>query len=237
MSTTQLELDGEVESIMTEEQTASRDAALVRFQDLAAAKYEAGQKEHGGNLWEKPGLLNNMEEEVIDAWFYIQALKQQQNLLNEAVSGFLNDCMAVGIRDPLKFIQSKQLKVYSYLKGAFPRGILPTDADGEIELNGEFLRLEHKYDYAIRNMSADNRAHSGQTRGLHSLVAKKGFTVVFVGENDQRHVTCVRVWKPENGDVKETWYPEGDEETLRTVCGAWAAKVEPSFNPRFLHHV
>jgi len=236
MSTTQLEL-GADKSVLSAEQAASRDSALVRFQEMAAAKYEAGQKEHGGNLWEKPGLLDNMEEEVIDAWFYIQALKQQQNLLNEAVSGFLNDCMAVGIRDPLKFIQSKQLKVYSYLKGAFPRGILPTDADGEIELNGEFLRLEHKYDYAIRNMSPENRALSGQTRSLYALVAGKGFTVVFVGENDQRHVTCVRVWKPDNGEVKEVWYPEGTEDTLRAVCGAWASKADPSFNPRFLHHV
>jgi hypothetical protein len=236
MSTTQLEL-GADKSVLSAEQAASRDSALVRFQEMAAAKYEAGQKEHGGNLWEKPGLLDNMEEEVIDAWFYIQALKQQQNLLNEAVSGFLNDCMAVGIRDPLKFILSKQLKVYSYLKGAFPRGILPTDADGEIELNGEFLRLEHKYDYAIRNMSPENRALSGQTRSLYALVAGKGFTVVFVGENDQRHVTCVRVWKPDNGEVKEVWYPEGTEDTLRAVCGAWASKADPGFNPRFLHHV
>ena len=236
MSTTQLEL-GADKSVLSAEQAASRDSALVRFQEMAAAKYEAGQKEHGGNLWEKPGLLDNMEEEVIDAWFYIQALKQQQNLLNEAVSGFLNDCMAVGIRDPLKFILSKQLKVYSYLKGAFPRGILPTDADGEIELNGEFLRLEHKYDYAIRNMSPENRALSGQTRSLYALVAGKGFTVVFVGENDQRPVTCVRVWKPDNGEVKEVWYPEGTEDTLRAVCGAWASKADPGFNPRFLHHV
>jgi hypothetical protein len=236
MSTTQLEL-GADKSVLTAEQAASRDSALVRFQEMAASKYEAGQKEHGGNLWEKPGLLDNMEEEVIDAWFYIQALKQQQNLLNEAVTGFLNDCMAVGIRDPLKFILSKQLKVYSYLKGAFPRGILPTDADGEIELNGEFLRLEHKYDYAIRNMSPENRALSGQTRSLYALVEGKGFTVVFVGENDQRHVTCVRVWKPDNGEVREVWYPEGTEDTLRAVCGAWASKADPSFNPRFLHHV
>ena len=69
MSTTQLELGGEVESIMTEEQTASRDAALVRFQDLAAAKYEAGQKEHGATSGKSLGYWTTWKRKSLTLGF------------------------------------------------------------------------------------------------------------------------------------------------------------------------
>ena len=29
-------------------------------------KYPKGQREHAGNIWEKPGMLNNAEEDVTD---------------------------------------------------------------------------------------------------------------------------------------------------------------------------
>ncbi len=53
------------------------DQALNRFQIMAKNKYMAGQKEHGGNLWEKPNLLDHAEEEVVDLWYYLQAIRQK----------------------------------------------------------------------------------------------------------------------------------------------------------------
>jgi hypothetical protein len=68
-------------SDMTNEQKQSMEDAVKAFMDKATLKYVAGQKEHGGNLWEKPDLLDRMEEEVIDQWFYIQAMKQQRRFV------------------------------------------------------------------------------------------------------------------------------------------------------------
>ena len=44
------------------------------------AKYEAGQKEHGGNLWEKPGMLAHAIAEAIDLVVYLYTLQEQEAL-------------------------------------------------------------------------------------------------------------------------------------------------------------
>jgi hypothetical protein len=53
-----------------------RDRAMQRFNELAPAKYDQGQAEHGGILIERD-LVSDMEREVIDFWFYLQALRQR----------------------------------------------------------------------------------------------------------------------------------------------------------------
>ena len=62
----------EVGCDLTPEEIAKR--SVDRFNKLATAKYMAGQAEHGGNLVNKV-RLENAEEEIIDLWFYIQALR------------------------------------------------------------------------------------------------------------------------------------------------------------------
>lgn len=58
-----------------------REAHLKEMQDafieLSRRKYEAGQLEHGGKMWEKPGMLDHLEEELVDAWHYIRTLRRQ----------------------------------------------------------------------------------------------------------------------------------------------------------------
>lgn len=51
-----------------------RDAALLRFQTLAKAKFDKGQREHGGNIVER-FLVDEAEKEVLDLWFYLQGLR------------------------------------------------------------------------------------------------------------------------------------------------------------------
>ena len=48
--------------------------SVDRFNELATAKYMAGQDEHGGCLVDKV-CLDHMEEELVDCWHYLQALK------------------------------------------------------------------------------------------------------------------------------------------------------------------
>ena len=63
---------GEVKCDLTPEEIVKR--SVDRFNKLATAKYMAGQDEHGGNLVNKV-RLENAEEEIIDLWHYIQALR------------------------------------------------------------------------------------------------------------------------------------------------------------------
>ena len=48
--------------------------SVDRFKALAAAKYMAGQEEHGGCLVDKVRLAH-LEEEIIDLWHYVYALR------------------------------------------------------------------------------------------------------------------------------------------------------------------
>lgn len=61
---------------------AAHEAHLMRILDKfsadARAKYEAGQREHGGELWEKPGMLEHAIEEAIDMVVYLYTLKEQK---------------------------------------------------------------------------------------------------------------------------------------------------------------
>ena len=48
--------------------------SVDRFKALATAKYMAGQEEHGGCLVDKVKLAH-LEEEIIDLWHYVYALR------------------------------------------------------------------------------------------------------------------------------------------------------------------
>lgn len=45
------------------------------------AKYRKGQKEHGGNLWEKEGMLENIMDEITDLLVYAHTLREQMENL------------------------------------------------------------------------------------------------------------------------------------------------------------
>jgi hypothetical protein len=41
------------------------------------AKYRLGQEEHGGYIWEKPGMLEHAIEEALDLVVYLYVLRDQ----------------------------------------------------------------------------------------------------------------------------------------------------------------
>lgn len=58
----------------------SRDHANKIAKDAAKrilVKYHAGQLEHGGKLWTKPGIIDMAIEEAIDQVIYLLTLKEQ----------------------------------------------------------------------------------------------------------------------------------------------------------------
>lgn len=58
---------------------------LEQFAEKMQAKYEKGQAEHGGNLWEMPpkDLLENAIDEAIDQVVYLITLQGQLSELVE----------------------------------------------------------------------------------------------------------------------------------------------------------
>lgn len=64
--------------VMSEE----HEAHLQRVKDVLCAqldaKYRKGQIEHGGRLWEKPGMLEHAIEEAIDLCVYLLTLREQE---------------------------------------------------------------------------------------------------------------------------------------------------------------
>ena len=63
---------------------AIRDASTARFNELAADKFDKGQKEHGSCL-DNTVNFDSLEEELIDLWHYTQSLKHQHNTKLDAL--------------------------------------------------------------------------------------------------------------------------------------------------------
>ena len=61
---------------LLEEANRIKNQAIDAFRSKAFQKYDAGQKEHGGLLTERVSL-EDLEDEIIDLWFYLQALKER----------------------------------------------------------------------------------------------------------------------------------------------------------------
>jgi len=137
------------------------------------------------------------------------------NLQDDLVAKFVDDCYDAGMKDPVAFLISKMPKVFNWLKGAFPRRILPTDVDGEVELNGHFLRLEFKSETALR----EGRIPKGQHRAFQGLLKTERFTVFLIGTNQMGDPTCLEIWRP-NGDVRKL--EDASKDVIFKTCEAWA---------------
>lgn len=136
------------------------------------------------------------------------------NLSDDIIIRFLDACYDAGIKSPERFILSKMPQVYGWLKGAFPRGILPTDVDGEVELNGYFLRLEFKHDDALRN----GRVPRGQMMCFQRLAKTGYFTIMLIGVNQFGEPSCFEMWHRDKISKLE----ETTSHLLRARCAAWA---------------
>ncbi len=64
---------------MTPEQEEHLTNIKMDFLEAVDAKYRAGQAEHGGDLWKKPGVLEMLMEECIDFYVYAHVLKEQRD--------------------------------------------------------------------------------------------------------------------------------------------------------------
>jgi hypothetical protein len=139
---------------------------------------------------------------------------------SNAIKRFLEDCDAIGIRNPARFLQGKFPKVFTHLRGAFPGNIIPTDIDGEVELNGKFLRLEYKHEAEIKSCSIP----SGQLRCFEALIRTGYHTVFLVGHDDAGNTTCLHIMA---GGGYADVFDQCDDAKLKQECNKWAMRVAP----------
>jgi hypothetical protein len=139
-------------------------------------------------------------------------------LCSAVVDDFLTRCLNAGIKDPAAYLISKRPQVYDWLVGCFPRGILPTDVDGEVEVGGYFLRLEFKHEDVLRS----GRVKRGQMMLFQRLVETKKFTVFLVGVSDQGEPTCIEIY----GAKGHKKLHDLDRSRVQEYCRDWAQKAE-----------
>ena len=95
--------------------------------------------------------------------------------MKEELQSFLDRAYSMSMRNVENWIQGRGLCVFDWLNGAFPRGILPTDCDGEVEIKGQFLRIELKNESLLRG----GLIPKGQVYLFNALV-KSAFRCKFV---------------------------------------------------------
>ena len=62
-----------------------RDEAIKCFNQMAPAKYNAGQKEHGGLLDNREDIIADLRGEAIDFWFYVETAARQLEEKDEQI--------------------------------------------------------------------------------------------------------------------------------------------------------
>ncbi len=144
-------------------------------------------------------------------------------LHDDEVIRFLDACTNAGIRNPSQFLIAKMPQVYSWLKGCFPRGILPTDVDGEVEINAHFLRLEFKLAGILR----DGCIPKGQESAFRALIKLRHFTVLLIGLDETGEPVCVHIWYPNGKRVTKDPCDRAVVQGLCRAWSAWAAKQPP----------
>ena len=75
--------EGEVIDVapLTSSQWDHIDRVADRQSRLMWSKYVKGQQEHGGNCWEKPGMLAHAMDEAADLPVYLHTLSEQMRNL------------------------------------------------------------------------------------------------------------------------------------------------------------
>lgn len=142
--------------------------------------------------------------------------------IQSALPLFLKRCKEAGIRNPDKYLASKVPTTYSYLRGIFPRQILPTDIDGEIELNGHYLRLEFKEENLIRSSNLP----MGQKLAFCRLVRDKKFTLFLIGHDNLGAIKVMRWVMPgKNNGLKTGIIDPCNEQRLAQACKNWANNI------------
>jgi len=62
-----------------------RDESIKCFNQMAPAKYDKGQEEHGGLLDDREDIIADLRGEAIDFWFYVETAAVQMEEKDEHI--------------------------------------------------------------------------------------------------------------------------------------------------------
>lgn len=124
-------------------------------------------------------------------------------------SGLLRHLCA---RDGCKVDQEPDL---SWLAGCFPRGIMPSDVDAWVEVNGHFLFIEYK--------GPGGSLRDGQRIALKRLSGQKNTTVMVIRERSNSALLDHMIW---NVDENHRAWREHTRDQVAESVREWARKAE-----------
>jgi len=170
----------------------------------------------------------NEEQLNLDEWVKCPT---RPNREFSSAQKFLDACSDSNIRNPMFYIQSLHPRLFGWMKGAFPRGILPTDIDGEVEIGGRFLRIESKHEDSIRSENIP----MGQHCALYRLTETGFFHVLLIGIEESSEPTCYQIWRLKKGadgasEVQKSPVKEGGRAEIRDWCSKWSVWADKQEN-------
>jgi hypothetical protein len=89
---------------MTDEQQVHIECIVSRFNTDALMKYMDGQKEHGGDLWRKPGLVAEAYKEAVDLIVYLDTVREQHERMKFLAKAALEKDDLSALRGALQLI-------------------------------------------------------------------------------------------------------------------------------------
>lgn len=113
---------------------------------------------------------------------------------------------------------------WDFLKGAFPRGIMPMDMDGQVEINGRFLDFEKK--------KPDVGIKDGQRRALESRV-KTGYDMLLLMRGKNGGPWDVELWYLKDGTVVKNKRGLMSESEIFGLARRWAEWVDSKPAPQY----
>lgn len=86
---------------MTPEQEKHCGENSGTFRQMYASKYAAGQKKHGGNMWEMGAYqaLDNMRDEVLDSWSYCRQVRRTLDEVCDWIDRYKKGVEAMYLQD------------------------------------------------------------------------------------------------------------------------------------------
>lgn len=103
----------------------------------------------------------------------------------------------------------------SWLKGCLPRGIMPSDIDAMVEVNGHFLFIEYK--------GPGGTLRDGQRLALKRLSGQKNVTVMVIRERSHGDLFDHMIWHVDENDRK--WREHTRNQVAESIR-EWARKAE-----------
>jgi hypothetical protein len=156
---------------------------------------------------------------------------------------YRQQCARVGIRSA-EGLHLAKVQAFDYLLHAFPRGGLPTDVDGVVEVKRRYLLLEYKPQGVLLEQPLGvlprktGSMSMGQYWAFMGFVRWKVLTVVVVGYDELGEPHKAQLWVRDHSapeEVRKTNLEFGHgRHSLWYLCSMWSSWADPTYTRPFI---